>query len=200
MSAEVQNAMNSLIVAIILVGGTLLSGLGLLIKAYFDRRIQKMKDDVKIERENQEQLLLDREQKRQLELEEMKRKTAEAQEKAERAETTNERLTEFAGAMLRMSNDITGAIHATTVQLTNNAQSLGDVVESVDKLAIVTDENTNRSRAVINAIGELKISIDTVSHKVDNIEIMLRTPPLPPTVTVNNVTPVTPDEKKDTAA
>lgn len=148
-------AINNLMIAfaVFLAGG--LSGLGVLLKAYVDRRAKKMKTD-------DDQAVAEREQARQTELEKMRKETAVAQQQAEeakleatQAKAITENLTNLTSTMLQFMQTYTTEQHANRNVLTNLAQSVGDGEQRISEFAEVLVENTKKSTRGIQVIEAL---------------------------------------------
>lgn len=137
------------IVAVI-TGIAVAAGIGIqqLIKATVNRRIKAMEDTAEDERK-------ERETKRQRELEEMRQKTAKAQEDAEQAKAIGENLTNLTSAVLQMVQVHSKEQHANREVLVNNTQTVGDLSESVDKIAMHVGENNKINKEVIKAVDRL---------------------------------------------
>ena len=192
MTPEVQSALNSLIVAIIAIATMASGGFGLLLKASFERRVKKINEDAEALRKEREQKLeddrKDREQKRNIEMEEMRQKTATAQAAAEQAQAVGENLINLNATMIQLINTHTAEQHANRGVLTNQAQSIGDMSDSLEKVALAVVDNTSVSRAtgqkadvVVEAINHLE---KILNSGIQEIKLML-TPPPPPTNVVN---------------
>jgi methyl-accepting chemotaxis protein len=155
-------------ILVVLTGIVIAAGAGIqqLIKATVNRRVKKMEEDA-------EQSLKDRELKRQQEIETMRQQTAKAQEDAEQAKAIGENLTNLTSAVLEMVKTHSKESHANREALTNNTQTVGDLSDSVDRVATAVFENTSATRAtgtkadnVVQAVQELK---DIMTKGVDRI-------------------------------
>lgn len=129
------------------------AGLGVqqLIKAIVNSHIKRLEDDAK-----------DREQKRQIQMEQMRQETAKAQADAEEAKANNITVTNLANAVLQLAQTHHAEQTATRGELSNQAQSIGDLDETVGKLA----EAVNDSSVVTRATGK---KTDDVVKAVDRL-------------------------------
>lgn len=158
-------------VTLVLFGIISAAGIGLqqLIKATVNRRIKAMEEQA-------EQALLDRDAKRTAEMEKMRQETAKAQADAEQAKAIGENLTNLTSAVLQMVQANAKEQHANREVIVNNTQTVGDLAESVDKMAMHVGENNKKSREVIQAVDDLR---KAVTAGVERIITLLT--PAPPT-------------------
>lgn len=167
MPPEIQQALIGLAVIIITVTGIGITGIGLYLKASFERRVKKMNEKADAERKEHEIKLeeerLDREAKRTREREEMNLAIAKAQTEAEEAKATHEQAINLTSAVMKLVQTHSDEQHATRGVLTNQAQSIGDMGQSIDRMATTIHENTVVTRAtgsksdnVVTAVNELK--------------------------------------------
>jgi methyl-accepting chemotaxis protein len=139
-----------------------------LINAIVERRVRQMAESVEEDRK-------EREQKRNIEMEQMRQKTAQAQQQAEQAQAIGENLTNLTSAVLELVQSNNAEQHATRSALTNQAQSMGDQAESIDRVATAVNENTSVTRtanakadAVVSAVENLqKVVLDTSKQILD---------------------------------
>lgn len=150
-----------LAVVLIALGAGAAAGLRKLLLSMVDRRVEKFKLASKAEQYQAEQDRKDREQKRKIELEIMRRETAKAQADAEEAKATNLNLTNLTSAVLRFMEKYSDEQHATQSEMSNQAQSIGDMAESVDRVATAVDDNTVITRATGKKSDDV---VATVNH------------------------------------
>lgn len=137
------------------------AGLRKLLLAMVDRRVEKFKIATDAEKNQAEQDRKDREQKRKIELEEMRAKTAKAQADATQAKADNENLTHLTAAVLEFMQAYRIEQHANQSQLSNQAQSIGDMSESLDRVALVVNDNTVVTRATG---GKVDLMVQRFNH------------------------------------
>lgn len=174
---------------VVLIGIAVAAGAGIqqLIKAVVKRQVGKMEADAA-------EALKDREIKRQMELESLREKTAKAQEDAAQAKAIGENLINLNATVIRLIDSHTKERFADREVLSNQIETVGNLSESVDRIAEVVNENTSATRttgakadSVVAAIEHLEL---IMSSGVAEIKLLL-TPPPPPTnvVNVNTGTP-----------
>ena len=143
------------------------AGIAKLITAMVDRRVKKMNEDA-------EELRKEREQKRNREMEEMRQKTATAQAAAEQAQAVGENLINLNSTIIKLIENHTAVSHAQQAEMSNQAQSIGDMGESLDRVATAVDQNTTVTRAtgskadtVVIVVNELKSLMETSNHTLN---------------------------------
>jgi hypothetical protein len=140
MSPEIQNALTTFVVAVILSAAAGMAGFGAYLKASFERRDkQKALYD--------EEARKDREQKRNAEMEQMRRETAKAQADAEEAKAQTIGMTNLTNAILQLTQTHHAEQSATRGEMSNQAQSIGDLEQSVDTMASAVSDNNVITRA-----------------------------------------------------
>lgn len=155
MTPEIQSALNTFAVAVILAAAAAVGGIGVFLKAYFERR-----DKVKTAFE--EEALKEREQTRQAELAKMRRATAVAEEKAAKAQADaaeakamNVSMENLSAAVLQLIQSTNASDHATRIELTNTAESVGVMAESLDKMALELNDNNRITKTAANEMSKL---------------------------------------------
>jgi methyl-accepting chemotaxis protein len=149
-----------------------------LINALVERRVKQMAEGVEEDRK-------EREQKRNIEMEKMRQETAKAQQQAEQAQAIGENLTNLTSAVLELVQSNSAEQHATRSALTNQAQSMGDQAESIDRVATAVNENTSVTRtanakadAVVSAVENLqRVVLDTSKQILDLLKAPDTVPP-----------------------
>lgn len=174
-------------IALLAIATAAAAGIAKLIPAMVDRRVKKMSEDAEQERK-------DRELRRTAEMEKMRQETAKAQADAEQAKAIGENLTNLTSAVLQMVQANAKEQHANREVLVNNTQTVGDLAESVDKMALHVGENNKNSREVIKAVDQLK---QAVTLGVDRIISLLSPAPATNVVNVNTGTPASTEPAAD---
>lgn len=183
MPPEVAGALILLGIGTIYALKKIVDAIGNWFSAYIDKRtalirieIDAEKERAQQEKEREEEARQERDLKRKLEFEELR-------QRADKTDT----LIEYVGNLTVAVLDTTKQrqddrkffgeeFHNILVKLTNHSESVGELADRVNEIALIVDENTGRSRLVITAMEELK---GVVTTGVDAI-IQLLTP-APPT-------------------
>lgn len=165
-----------IIVGLIALATICIGGSAKLITAMVDRRVIKLKleaDDEKIsverDRKEREEKLederKDRELKRQMDMESMKQATAKALAEAEEAKAINQNLMHLEAAVLEMMKSNAAEGHANRNVLSNQQQSIGDMIDSVDDLGKTLTENTNIVRLNTGKVDAVTAAVDRLYDK-----------------------------------
>jgi hypothetical protein len=173
MSPEVQIALNNFLLIVLGAAGIAVTGIGLFLKSSFERRVKKMAEDAELQRKEREQKLeedrKDREQKRNLEMEQMRQATAKAQADAEEAKAVGENLINLNATMIKLIENQSATAHAHQTEMSNQAQSIGDMAEGVDRMATVIDQNTVVTRATGKKADDVVATIDRLHNRLTKV-------------------------------
>lgn len=166
---------------LIFLGIATAAGLGIqqLIKAVVSRQVKRMQD-------SDEEARLEREQNRQREMEAMRAETAKAQEDAAQAKAIGENLTNLNTTIIRLIDTYSKEAFADREVQSNNLETIGNLSESVDKVALAVVDNTSATKATGQKADAVVAAIDHLEQILNSgireIKLMLVPPPNPPNV------------------
>lgn len=173
MSTEVQVAFNNFLLIVLGAAGIGVTAIGLYLKASFERRVKTMADEAELQRKDREQKLeedrKDREQKRNLEMEQMRQATAKAQADAEEAKAVGENLINLNATIIKLIENHTSVAHAHQAEMSSQAQSIGDMSESVDRVASAVADNTVITRATGKKADDVIATIDRLYNRITTV-------------------------------
>jgi methyl-accepting chemotaxis protein len=202
MPPEVAGALLLLAIGTIYALKKIVDAVGNWFSAHIDKRtalirieIDQEKERVQKEKEQEEELRRERDLKRKVEIEELR-------QRADKTDT----LIEYVGNLTVAVLDTTKQrqddrkyfgeeFHKMLIGLSNHSESVGELAQRVNDIALIVDESTGRSRLVITAMEELKgvvtTGVDAIKKSVDAV-ITLLTPTLPTQIELT-VKPSQPD-------
>jgi hypothetical protein len=129
------------------------AGIAKLITATVDRRVKQMNEDA-------EELRKKREQARNIEMEQMRQKTAVAQAAADQAQAVGENLINLNATIIKLIENNTAENHANRGVQTNQAESIGELDDTVSKFGEFLNDNTVVTRATGKKADDVVKAVD----------------------------------------